>query len=205
MKLYLVRHGETAWNKLRKVQGHSDIALNEYGRYLARETALGLKGINFYEAYTSPLVRARETAEIILEGKEVPIYDEPRIMEMGFGVCEGMCCRGENKEPGSDEFNKFFTDTANYKVPEGGESIQEVDQRVGEFLEELYTKEELQDKNILISTHGAALTAMLNCIKGNRNIADFWGKGVPKNCSVTEVEVTDGKPVILQEGKVFYE
>lgn len=204
MRLYFVRHGETAWNKLRKVQGHSDIELNEYGRHLARETAKGLKEIDFCAAYTSPLVRARETAEIILSGRNTPIYDEPRIMEMGFGVCEGMCCRGENRDPGSDEFNKFFTDTANYKVPEGGESIQEVEERVSDFLEELYLREDLQDKNVLITTHGAALTAMLNCIKGNKEIAQFWGKGVPKNCSVTEVDVQGGKPSIIQEGKVYY-
>ncbi|MBU3877952.1 histidine phosphatase family protein [Faecalicatena sp. AGMB00832] len=204
MKLYLVRHGETPWNKLRKVQGHSDIPLNEYGRYLAEQTALGLREVDFSVAYTSPLIRARQTAEIILAGRDISIYDEPRIQEMGFGVCEGMCCRGENKEPGSDEFNKLFTDTANYQVPEGGESIQEVEARVQSFLEEVYKKEELQDKNILISTHGAALTAMLNCIKNKKELADFWEMGVPKNCSVTEVQVIDGKPEILVEGKIFY-
>ncbi len=203
MKLYLVRHGETPWNKLRKVQGHSDIPLNEYGRYLAEQTALGLREVDFSVAYTSPLIRARQTAEIILAGRDISIYDEPRIQEMGFGVCEGMCCRGENKEPGSDEFNKLFTDTANYQVPEGGESIQEVEARVQSFLEEVYKKEELQDKNILISTHGAALTAMLNCIKNKKELADFWEMGVPKNCSVTEVQVIDGKPDLV-EGKIFY-
>ena len=204
MKWYLVSHGENPWNKLRKVQGHSDIPLNEYGRYLAEQTALGLREVDFSVAYTSPLIRARQTAEIILAGRDISIYDEPRIQEMGFGVCEGMCCRGENKEPGSDEFNKLFTDTANYQVPEGGESIQEVEARVQSFLEEVYKKEELQDKNILISTHGAALTAMLNCIKNKKELADFWEMGVPKNCSVTEVQVIDGKPEILVEGKIFY-
>lgn len=204
MKLYIVRHGETAWNKQKKVQGHSDIPLNEYGVYLAEQTALGLRDVEFDAAYTSPLIRARQTAEIILSGRNVPIYDEPRIKEIGFGVCEGICYNGEEKDPVRDEFNKFFTDTANYKTPEGGESIQEVGERVREFLEELYGKEEAKDQSILISTHGAALTAMLNSIKGKEDIGDFWGKGVPKNCSVTEVQVIDGRPEILEEGKIFY-
>lgn len=204
MRLYLVRHGETGWNKLKKVQGHSDIPLNEYGRYLAVQTANGLKNVVFDAAYTSPLSRARETAKIILSDREVPVYEEPRIQEMGFGVCEGMCCRGENRDPGSDEFNKFFTDTAGYHVPEGGESIAEVKERVQEFLEELYKRKDLQDKTILISTHGAALTAMLNCMKGEEDISKFWGNGVPKNCSVTIVEVKDGMPEIVEEGKIFY-
>lgn len=204
MKLYLVRHGETAWNKLRKVQGRSDIPLNDYGKLLAGQTALGLKEVPFDLAYTSPLIRARETAEIILAGRNIPIYDEPRIQEMGFGVSEGMCCQGEGRAPESDEFNKLFTDTYHYKVPEGGESVNRVIMRVHEFLEELYQQKELQDKTILISTHGASLTAMLNCIKGETDIGKFWVNGVPKNCAVTEVEVMEGKAQIIEEGRIYY-
>lgn len=204
MKLYLVRHGETAWNKLKKVQGHSDISLNEYGRYLARETAKGLKNVIFDAAYTSPLMRAKETAELILAGRKVPIYEDIRIQEMGFGVSEGMCCRGENRDPGSDEFNKLFTDTKHYKVPEGGESIRQLEDRIQTFFQELFTRKEYSNKTLLISTHGAALTAMLNLIKGEEDIAKFWGNGVPANCSVTEVKVQNGRAEILEEGRVYY-
>lgn len=205
MKLYLVRHGETVWNKEGRVQGHSDIPLNEYGRYLAEETAKGLKDIPFELAYTSPLSRAKETAQIILAGREVPIYEESNIQEMGFGAAEGLRCRGENREPGSDEFNKLFTDTENYKVPEGGESILQLMDRIRGFLQKLYENPQLQDKAILITSHGATLTAMLNLIKGKKEIAEFWENGVPVNCAVTEVEVRNGKPEILCEGKVYYE
>ncbi|MGC4020209.1 MAG: histidine phosphatase family protein [Muricomes sp.] len=203
MKLHFVRHGQTEWNKAGRVQGRSDIPLNEYGRYLAEETGKGLKHIPFALAYTSPLIRARETAEIILAGRDVPIYDEIRIQEMSFGTAEGMCCRGENQEPDSAEFNKLFTDTANYEVPKGGESILEVMNRTQEFLWELYENQELQDKEILITSHGATLTAMMNLIKGNKEIATFWENGVPLNCAVTEVEVRGGKPEILSEGKLY--
>ena len=67
MKIYFVRHGETDWNKDRKIQGQVNISLNEFGRHLARETAKGLKEIPFDVCFTSPLDRARETAEIILD------------------------------------------------------------------------------------------------------------------------------------------
>lgn len=97
MKLYIVRHGETDWNKARRVQGFSDIPLNEYGRHLARETAEGMKDIPFDLAYTSPLVRARETAEIILAGREIPLIESNGIKEMGFGEYEGMCISGKEK------------------------------------------------------------------------------------------------------------
>ncbi len=204
MKLYFVRHGETSWNKRHKVQGRVDIPLNEYGRYLAQKTREGLKDTKIDLAYTSPLIRAKETAKIVLGGRSIPIIEEPLIQEMNFGVAEGICFKGEGKESGGDEFNKFFVDTANYQVPEGGESVPELMKRVGTFLDWLYTNEELQDQSILISTHGAALKAMLNTIRGIDSVAQFWGGGVPKNCSVTEVEVTDGKPQIIFEGKIYY-
>ena len=61
MKLYIVRHGETEWNKARRIQGQVDIPLNEFGRRLARKTAKGLSDITFDLCYSSPLSRARET------------------------------------------------------------------------------------------------------------------------------------------------
>ena len=70
MRLYIVRHGETDWNKARKIQGQSDIPLNEFGRHLARETAKGLADVHFDLCFTSPLSRAKETAQIILDGRD---------------------------------------------------------------------------------------------------------------------------------------
>ena len=75
MELYLIRHGETDYNKERKIQGSCDIPLNEYGRELARETAEGLKDIPFDVIFTSPLCRARETAEWIARGRQIPVYE----------------------------------------------------------------------------------------------------------------------------------
>ena len=204
MMLYIVRHGETDWNRQKKVQGHTDIPLNEYGRHLAEETAEGMKDIPIDIGYTSPLKRARETAEIILKGRNIPLLDEPRIQEIGFGICEEIHTGTQEKEPGSDEFNLFFTDTASYIPPEGAESVEELYERTGQFLEELCGRRELEDKNILISTHGAAMTALLNRIKGNVTVAGFWKDEVPPNCSVTMVEVRDGQAAIVKEGVIYY-
>ena len=73
MKLYLIRHGETDYNKMKRNQGQIDIPLNEYGRELAEKTAEGLRGISFDLAYTSPLSRAKETAQIVLQGRKDPL------------------------------------------------------------------------------------------------------------------------------------
>lgn len=204
MMLYIVRHGETDWNRQKKVQGHTDIPLNEYGRHLAEETAEGMKEIPIDMGYTSPLKRARETAEIILKGRNIPLLDEPRIQEIGFGIYEGIHTGTEEKEPGSDEFNLFFTDTASYIPPKGAESVEKLYERTGEFLAELCGRRELEDKNILISTHGAAMTALLNRIKGNVTVAGFWKDEVPPNCSVTMVKVCDGRAEIVKEGIIYY-
>ena len=98
MELYLIRHGETDYNKERKIQGSCDIPLNEYGRELARETAEGLKDIPFDVIFTSPLCRARETAEWIARGRQIPVYEDKRLQEICFGEYEGLCCgrRGYN-------------------------------------------------------------------------------------------------------------
>ena len=66
MRIYIMRHGETDWNRENKIQGRVDIPLNENGRELARITAEKLKKIPFAAAITSPLIRAKETAEIIM-------------------------------------------------------------------------------------------------------------------------------------------
>lgn len=204
MMLYIVRHGETDWNKERKVQGYTDIPLNDYGRHLAEETAKGMEKIHIDLGYTSPLSRAKETAQIILKGRGVPLVEDERIKEMGFGSYEGMRSSGEDCAPESAAFNKFFTDTANYVPPLGAESVSDLYARTGAFLKELCGREDLDGKNILVSTHGAAMTALMNRIRGNVTVRDFWKYQVPPNCAVTMVKVEEGSFEIQQEAVVFY-
>lgn len=125
MRLYMIRHGETAWNKERRIQGQADIPLNEFGRMLAEKTAKGLSDIRFDICYTSPLLRARETAALILAGRQVPVIEDDRIAEMAFGEYEGRCCSrvGWNLP---EEFRRFFDAPDRYKAPDGGENFAEV-------------------------------------------------------------------------------
>lgn len=203
MKLYMIRHGETNWNREFRIQGRSDIPLNEYGRELARVTSKALQSVPFTKAYTSPLKRASETAQIILSGhKIVPILDE-RIMEIGFGVNEGVSC-GKSGYGGGVEFQKFFQSPAAYQAVEGGESIEGLLGRTDLFLKDLIQMHgSKQDEHILVSTHGATLAAMLTNIRKNP-VEQLWGSGVHKNCAVTIVEVKEGIPTVLEEGKIYY-
>ena len=204
MRLYIVRHGETDWNRIHRVQGRTDIPLNDYGRHLARETAEGMKDVRIDLGYTSPLLRAKETAQILLGDRDVPLYEDSRIEELSFGSYEGMRTGGEEKDAQSEAFQRFFTDTAHYIPPQDGETVPQLYERTGDFLAEICAREELQDKSILVSTHGAAMTALLNRIRGNLSVSEFWRDEVPPNCSVTEVEVRAGKPRIIREGVSYY-
>ncbi len=202
MMLYVIRHGETDWNKAKKVQGCTDIPLNDYGRHLARETAEGMKKVRLDLCYTSPLVRAKETAEIVLADRDIPMYEDDRIKEISFGSYEGRR-HGEDGQPGSKEFNLFFRDPGNYVPPADGEPLQALYERTADFTREMCLRDDLADKNILVSTHGAAMTALLNQIKGVA-IRDFWRDEVPPNCSVTIVEIRDKKARIKEEGIIYY-
>ena len=204
MKIYMIRHGETDWNKERKLQGQVDIPLNAFGRYLAEQTAPALKDIPFDVVYTSPLSRAKETAEIVLQHRKIPVIEESRIMEMGFGPYEGLCCRRDEgwNIPDSD-FRYFFDAPEKYQPPEGGESFQQISARLNEFLKELLSNESLQDKTVLLSTHGAALCGILRLIKKNP-LEEYWAGGVHKNCAVTSAE-TEGEQIrILEEAVTYY-
>ena len=89
MILYIMRHGETEWNTKHWLQGRTDIPINENGRKVAELTREGLKDVVFDAAFTSPLLRAKETAQIVLEGRDVELIEEQRIIEMCFGDYEG--------------------------------------------------------------------------------------------------------------------
>lgn len=205
MKVYLIRHGETDLNKKKVLQGRSDTALNEYGIFLAKKTAEGLRDVNFDMVFTSPLKRAKRTAELVARVAEtgLPIIGEPRIQEISFGVYEGLCYHKEHYNIPDTHFMDFFEAPEKYVTPPEGESFTEIIERTGEFWKELTANPEYMDKTILLSTHGCALKAILANIK-QTPIAKFWGEGVDKNCAVTIVEVSGGKVQVTEEGKVFY-
>ncbi len=204
MKIYLVRHGETDWNKERRLQGHADIPLNVFGRELAQKTAEGLKDISFDIAYTSPLIRAKETAQIIIGDRKIPCFEEPRLQEIGFGEYEGLCCSKDSWNIPNDEFDHFFHAPQKYQVPQNGESFQELLDRTSEFMQELFAQESYRNATILIATHGAALRAILNNIR-EIPLASFWEGGVHLNCAVTIIEYGEHGANICQEGKVYYD
>lgn len=201
MKLYVIRHGQTLWNAQGRLQGAADIPLNENGIRLARLTGEALKEIPFFCCFTSPLKRARDTADLILEGRDVPVFQEERIREITFGEWEGK----DMETLPQDMLDAFFHHPQNFQAPEGGESLIHLQERTGAFFRELTARDDLQDKTILVSTHGCAMRAFLQSVYQEPSLENFWHGRVPPNCGLSIVEVQDGKATLLKEDLVFYD
>ena len=89
MKIYLMRHGETKWNKRSKLQGQVDILLAPKGIEQAEMTSEGMKDIPFDHIFSSPLKRAYKTAQVVRRDRPIEIVRDDRLKEMSFGTSEG--------------------------------------------------------------------------------------------------------------------
>lgn len=204
MKIYIIRHGETDWNVTRQLQGATDIPLNEKGVALAKVTAEGLADIPFDCVFTSPLMRAKETARIIIGERQIPLIEEERIKEISFGIYEGLSCSKEHYTVPDPDFMNFFRQPDKYIPPEGAETIDSLCERTTAFLRELAENKDYEDKTILISTHGAATKGLLSSLTITDK-KDFWNGGVHKNCGVSLISVKDGVLTLEWENRIFYE
>lgn len=176
--LYVIRHGKTDWNRQRKMQGKTDIPLNEEGRVMAEDAHERYKNVHFDICYCSPLARARETAEILLQGRQVPIIFDDRLEEMGFGVAEGESADQSEGEP----IYNFFKHPERYglELPEGAESFHDLFARTGEFLREVALPQVEAGKDVLIVGHGA-MNSSIVCQVWGLPLEEFWSAGI-ENC-----------------------
>lgn len=204
MKLYLMRHGETDYNKQGLIQGTLDVPLNDYGLRLARATRKGFdqEGLSFDICYCSPLIRARQTAKILLAGTATPMICEPRICEMNFGEGEGVRLKDITVKPELANINALFNDPKNYHATAQGESYEALFARVQDFLEhEIYPKEAVYH-NVLVCCHGGIIRAFLAFMK-KLDLEQFWNNHQP-NCSVNIIEIKHHSLHIVEEHKLYY-
>ncbi len=181
--LYIMRHGKTEWNARHKLQGRTDIPLNDEGRKMARKAAEEYKNIRFDICFTSPLIRARETAEILLEGRNIEIIPDNRLVEMSFGIYEGT----ENSFQIPDcPINTLFWKPAEYKGVDGAETLQELFSRTGNFLKNEAEPRLAKGQNVLIVGHGA-MNCSIVCQRKNLPIERFWEVGID-NCKLMELQ-----------------
>lgn len=165
------------------MQGRSDHPLNETGLAQAEEAAARLAGmgVTIDRVYSSPLIRAVQTAERVAPEAEM-IIDE-RLIEMDYGPYEGMDLR--NPAP---EVMDFFMDFVNVPAPGGMEPLPEVVARLGSFLEDI--RKEAAEFSILVSTHAIAMKGALEYLTPESN-GSYWAKNIG-NCEIYAAEVTGG-------------
>lgn len=179
MKLLLTRHGQTDWNVQGRIQGQSDIELNQTGIEQAKATGEKLKEQNIDIIISSPLKRATKTAQLIAGTRDIPIIYDKRIVERCFGEFEGKT---------REEFD--FEEIWNYKLNkqyEQAESVGEIFDRVYQFLDAL--KEEYQDKTVLLVTHGGIIVPVrVYCEGMPEGMEVLRGLGIG-NCEVKEYDL----------------
>jgi len=119
MRLILVRHGATDWNQQRRVQGLSNLGLNETGRGQAEALASALKGVKVDAIYTSPLRRAQETARAISRFHEVEVVALDGLKELDVGEVDGLTYE-EMRIRHSEFFTQWMADFTSVRLPGGG-------------------------------------------------------------------------------------
>lgn len=202
MEIYIVRHGETVWNEKKLLQGRTDIELNEHGRELARITGEALRDVHFDRVFSSPLVRAYETARLIAGTRDIEVEKCDLIKEMCFGDWEGQNMSALLKDGGQD-FRYFFKQPHLYHPTANGESFEDVCTRAGRFMTEYIEPLENTCERVMIVAHGAINKAMMMHVK-KHPLANFWDGGLQKNCNVIILDYSDGKYTIIDETKIFY-
>ena len=148
--IYLVRHGQTEWNVKRIIQGKMDICLNDVGREQARIIKKELDKEPIDLIICSPLLRAKETAEIINHERNIPIIFDERISERNFGEYEGKSLKVVDG-------HHFWDYYINEQFKEA-ECIQDFFKRIYSFLDDISLK--YPDKNILLVSHGGVSIAV---------------------------------------------
>ncbi len=163
-ELWLVRHGQTNWNLNGRWQGQALDApgLNDVGRAQALILRDQLKDVHFSAIYSSDLLRALQTAEIIAEPSLLDIIQEPLLREIHLGNWEGMLASEIGMQYPNGLANRA-RDPLSYGAP-GGETLVQLAERVVGVTREIAEKH--SEGSVLIVSHGVALAAVICHIKG---------------------------------------
>ena len=163
MKLVLVRHGETEWNKTGRFQGHCDVALNDRGVAQARATAQAVAGWQHTAVYSSPLSRAMQVAKEISHLSGMPVVPVAYFKELRLGDLEGVT--GEELRRGWPELYTTWRGNPGAAVMPNGESLVELQERAWSALMDLEQIHGADDAVIVVS-HNFAIRTMIGKLLG---------------------------------------
>jgi broad specificity phosphatase PhoE len=202
MEIYFLRHGETAWNRERRIQGSTAWAdLTEEGVRLAEAARDGMlaRGLAFSRIYSSPYRRAMHTAQIISAGFGLEPMADDRLCEISFGQYEGTRYGDGLFE--DDNIRACFQDPPRYVAHGGAESFEAVAARVRDFICRELDPLSATCSRVLAVAHGGILRTVLG-LAMNRPLADFW-KGTQPNCCAHVVTLEGGVLSLKARAVVF--
>jgi probable phosphoglycerate mutase len=193
MECWLVRHGESTWNSVRRFQGWLDVPLSPLGERQARALASTLTATPFDGLYTSPLSRARDTAAACgaVLGCEPVAIDGLR--EVGLGSWEGLTFDAVQAQDG-DRYERWLQAPVDHPPP-GGEPMTGLARRVQDVLEELCLRH--PDGRVLVVSHAGAIASAL-CEWLGRPLNAIWTLRLD-NASITRVALPAGQLLALNE------
>jgi probable phosphoglycerate mutase len=155
--IYLIRHGETDWNRDRRIQGQSDTPLNDTGREQSRRLGERLADVPFDLAYSSDLSRTIETARLILEPRPIDLRTDAGLRERAFGKWEGGTA--DDVARADPERWAAWRSGARDVSPPGGESQIDLARRVTHALDTIIAAN--GGRTLLVVSHGGAIQATL--------------------------------------------
>ena len=180
MKLYIIRHGQTDWNIAKKIQGRQDIPLNERGHFQAQCLGKAMENRPITAVFSSPQIRAMETAIAVASPAGVPVIPVRDLMEINYGVWEG---KTEEELLRDDRalYEAWWSHPAE-TAPREGESINQVNERCRQAWKEI--KPQLTGDAAIVA-HGGLLAHFMEQLLGSESIA---ASTVAHNASITTIE-----------------
>lgn len=185
-KIYLIRHGETTWNKEKKFQGCTNTPLTDLGVAQGEKLARRLENVKFTALYTSPLKRAAKTADLISLKQEVTATEDERFKEIFFGDFEGKTFRALGEE--YPWFQEWTKDPSMHKIP-NGDNLQEVLIKTEQVFKDMCEK--IEGGEIGIVTHAGFIRLVVLALMG-LPLAYYWRFSL-NNTSITVFTYKNGK------------
>ena len=193
VEFVVVRHGRTAWNASGRYQGHTDVELDEVGRAQARAVARDLATTRFDLAVASDLLRARETAKIVLAGHDVTLEADERLREMRFGAWEG---RTWAEIVATTPELRRIDPSPRVLTPPGGETFADVVTRVAAAYESLRERV-IPGGRVLVVTHAGPLHAFVRIVLGESESAALAVKFSPASITRFDVDASGARLVAI--------
>ena len=189
--IYLIRHGQTDWNKKKIFRGRADVPLNEHGRKEAEALAQYLKDVRPTACYSSPLSRARETAEIALRPRSLTIVPDEGIIDIDYGKWQGVSDADVRKHY-SETHRRWHATPQRVKFP-NGESLAMVRRRAMASLDRIRSNH--PEGIVYVVAHRVVTKVIMCAVLGLANAA-FW-KIRQDNCAYNIIELTDKGAVVV--------